>query len=90
MLAYCQAAHTSTKVMQHIEATWKRGAEVVAMVRAALGARADELVPLLHGGVHIFTLKKGSAAKRVSREATLLWNATERDIFDILECRNFL
>ena len=47
---------TSTKVMQHIEATWKRGAEVVAMVRAALGARADELVPLLHGGVHISKL----------------------------------
>ena len=32
------------------------GAEVVAMVRAALGARADELVPLLHGGVHISKL----------------------------------
>ncbi len=44
------------KVMQHIEATWKRGAEVVAMVRAALGARADELVPLIHGGVHISKL----------------------------------
>jgi hypothetical protein len=26
---------TSTKVMQHIEATWKRGAVVVAMVREA-------------------------------------------------------
>jgi hypothetical protein len=47
---------TSTKVMQHIEATWKGGAEVVAMVRVALGARADKLVPLVHGGVHISKL----------------------------------
>jgi hypothetical protein len=47
---------TSTKVMQHIEAAWKREAEVVAMVRAALGAHSDELVPPLHGGVHISTL----------------------------------
>ncbi len=47
---------TSTKVTQHIEATWKRGAEVVSIVRAALGARADEMVPLLHGDVHISKL----------------------------------
>ena len=47
---------TSAKVVQHIKATWKRGAEVVAMVREALGERADELVPLLHGGVHVSKL----------------------------------
>jgi hypothetical protein len=47
---------TSAQVTKHVKATWERGAKVVAMVRAELGDSADDLVPVVHGGVHLSKL----------------------------------
>ena len=47
---------TSAQVTKHVKATWERGAKVVEMVRAELGDCADELVPLVKGGVHLSKL----------------------------------
>ena len=48
---------TSTRVAEHVRVTWERGQHVVALLRVELGADADELVPLVNGGVTLAKLR---------------------------------
>ena len=45
---------TALVVLNHIEASWARGQEAVALLRAELpGDNVDTLAPLRNGGVHL-------------------------------------
>jgi hypothetical protein len=48
---------TSTRVAEHVRVTWERGQHVVALLRAELGSDADDLVPLVNGGVTLAKLR---------------------------------
>jgi hypothetical protein len=45
---------TSEEVAAHIETTWERAQAAIVMLRAELGDKADELVPLRQGGTGCF------------------------------------
>ncbi len=42
---------------QHVKVLWKRGQEMVRMLRVELGDAADELAPLVNGGVTIAKIR---------------------------------
>jgi hypothetical protein len=48
---------TAMKVAEHVRVTWERGQSVLAMLRDALGEEADNLVPLVNGGVTLTKLR---------------------------------
>ncbi len=48
---------TATRVAEHVKILWERGQEAVQMLRQELGGNADELVPLVHGGVTMAKLR---------------------------------
>ncbi len=48
---------TATRVAEHVKILWERGQEAVRMLRQELGVNADELVPLVHGGVTMAKLR---------------------------------
>jgi hypothetical protein len=48
---------TSSRIAAQVEILWTRGQQAVAMLRAELGAAADNLVPLVHGGVTLAKLR---------------------------------
>ena len=42
---------TSERVAEHVKLTWERGQQAMALVRSELGPDADDLLPLINGGV---------------------------------------
>ena len=48
---------TSTMVAEHVRVTWERAQSVIATLRTALGEKADNLVPLVNGGVTLAKLR---------------------------------
>ncbi len=48
---------TAVEIARHIEGPWDVGQRVVALLRAELGADANELVPLNNGGVQMHKLR---------------------------------
>ncbi len=48
---------TATRVAEHIKLVWERGQESVQVLRQELGGNADELVPLVQGGVTLAKLR---------------------------------
>jgi hypothetical protein len=48
---------TSSRIAAHVEILWTRGQQAIAMLRAELGAAADNLVPLVQGGVTLAKLR---------------------------------
>jgi hypothetical protein len=48
---------TATRVVEHVRVSWERAQTVVALLRAELGADADDLVPLVNGGVTLAKLR---------------------------------
>ena len=48
---------TATRVAQHVKVLWERGQAAVNLLRQELGAQADELVPLVKGGVTMTKLR---------------------------------
>ena len=48
---------TAQRVAEHMRVTWERAQSVVALLRTELGAEADDLVPLVNGGVTLAKLR---------------------------------
>ena len=48
---------TSARIAAHVEILWERGQQAVGMLRAELGNAADNLVPLVKGGVTLTKLR---------------------------------
>jgi hypothetical protein len=68
---------TSTRVAEHVRATWERGQQAVALLRSEVGAEADELVPLVNGGVTLTKLRGAmhdtcNAANLVAKKVRLI------------------
>jgi hypothetical protein len=47
---------TASKVAEHVRLFWQHGQEAITMVREELGELADELVPLINGGISLSKL----------------------------------
>lgn len=48
---------TAARVAEHVRVTWERAQSVVALLRTELGEKADDLVPLVNGGVTMAKLR---------------------------------
>jgi hypothetical protein len=48
---------TAKRVAEHVKVTWERGQQAIASVRTQLGPDADELLPLINGGVTMAKLR---------------------------------
>jgi hypothetical protein len=48
---------TSARVAEHVKTTWERGQHMITLVREKLGANADNMVPLINGGVTLTKLR---------------------------------
>ena len=76
---------TSTRVAEHVRATWERGQQSVAMLRTELGAEANELVPLVNGGVTLAKLCGAmhdtcNAANLVAKKVRLIRDQVGKDM----------
>ena len=63
---------SSAKISEHVRLTWERGQESLNLLRQELGAEADELVPLVNGGINLSKLRgvmhdTCNAANKVAR-----------------------
>ena len=77
---------TSTRVAEHIKVTWERGQTLMAMVRAELGDKADELVPLVNGGVTLAKLRGSmhdtcNCANLVAKKVLVLRNDAGKEMY---------
>jgi hypothetical protein len=62
----------SVKIAEHVRLTWERGREALNLLRQELGEEADELVPLVNGGIDFSKLRgvmhdTCNAANKVAR-----------------------
>jgi len=48
---------TAEQVAAHVETTWQRGQDYLKALRLELGDAADELVPMVNGGVNLLKLR---------------------------------
>jgi hypothetical protein len=63
---------SSLKIAEHVRLTWERGREALNLLREELGEEADELVPLVNGGINFGKLRgvmhdTCNAANKVAR-----------------------
>ena len=63
---------SSAQISEHVRLTWERGKEALNFLRQELGDEADELVPLVNGGINFSKLRgvmhdTCNAANKVAR-----------------------
>ncbi len=63
---------SSAQISEHVRLTWERGKEALNCLRQELGVEADELVPLVNGGINFSKLRgvmhdTCNAANKVAR-----------------------
>jgi hypothetical protein len=63
---------SSLKIAEHVRLTWEREREALDLLREELGEEADELVPLVNGGINFGKLRgvmhdTCNAANKVAR-----------------------
>ena len=77
---------TASKVAEHVRLFWQHGQEAIAMVREELGELADELVPLVNGGISLSKLggvmhDTCNCANAIARRVRVLRNESGKDLY---------
>jgi hypothetical protein len=77
---------TASKVAEHVRLQWERGQEAIAMLREELGVMADEVVPLVNGGISLSKLggvmhDTCNCANAIARRVRVLRDNSGKDLY---------
>ncbi len=77
---------TSARVAEHVKITWERGKQMIALVREQLGPEADDLVPLVNGGVTMTKLRGAmhdtcNSANLTAKKVRVIRNELGNDMY---------